>query len=63
MTAVEETLPAPSPAKKTKITKIRNIDVFRDNVDDSATTVVIFIAFIFSYLLFVFCIKTYLYFR
>jgi hypothetical protein len=39
----------PTPGKKRKI---QNIDLFRDNNDDDNTTVVIFIAFIFSYLLF-----------
>jgi len=38
-----------TPGKKRKIS---NIDLFRDKVDDDNTTVVIFIVFIFSYLLF-----------
>ena len=41
-------------SKKRKIT---NIDLFRDNDDDDNTTLVIFIAFIFSYLLIYFVLK------
>src|SRR5437773_8018223 len=37
--------------------KIANIDLFRDNDNDDDTTVVIFIAFIFSYLLIYFVLK------
>ena len=48
----------PIPIDISKKEKITNIDLFRDNDDnDDNTTVVIFIAFIFSYLLIYFVLK------